>query len=1225
MKQVTIYTRLSTVTIFLVALVVLLGESAIWGTERMEHGIPGFWDLLEKASSVGTTDKPSIVRVPKGIYHFYQDQCGQEELYISNGLQQNPRYVGISLRNLKNVIIDFQGSELQIHGQVLPIAMRHCDNCTLRNFIIDSTSPLMQQIEIVKNDEKGIIFKPAPGVRCRTENNNIIFESEFWKGHLSGGSVFDKKTKHLLHNVTDISVNFQNAQQNADGTFTCPFWKDGRLSTGSVVVLRPFIFPTTIFLDQCRDTKLADIKIHYGNAKAVLAQLCENVHLDGVSITLRGADDPRCFTANADSTHFSCCKGKIIVENGVFEAAMDDAINVHGIYTKVVRRVNNKTIHVQFMGQGSWGYEWARSGDAVRFIHSRKMDHYMGIFRIATVKPIDRPDFTGVKILELTFDESLPEFVQSDGTCGVENMAWNPDVVFRKNIVRNNRARGCLFSTGGSVLVEDNLFDHVSGTAILFCGDCNFWYESGPCRNVVIRGNRFVNCMGSFYQYCNAIISIFPEIPDFDDQHLFYYGGREDAFVIEKNEFETFDFPILYGRSIDGLTFRHNKIRHNNDFPKISPIKVPFFFEKADRIRIYKNEIDSGFEPERDIKAVRMPIGSLKTNADEPFGPVKKMANTRNEHFFAYRSFNKEPETTKQFAEIGVKTRCFYAAHTINSMGNSYCEYPPVWKGVKTYDWSAYDQQVKDLLAAHPDEKLICMIDLNTPYWAIRKLAYDSFSAITRAASDQHWYDLTFPWMEDFLRYSEEHFGDRIVAYILAAGGTSEWYEYDRGESSWINNQAWIKWCRKRNLKLGDDTPGESTRHKAAFENAIFDPAKEPEKPAFWQFHNEIIVDAMLRYAHLARELVPTKSIGFFFGYYLVSDPRLVSFGHLDYERIYASPDIDFFISPGNYSDRLMGGGSGPQLVQGTLELYGKHYLHEIDHGTHVSPDWHVWNNQEEDEAGLKRETAYALVNNGSLWIFDMWGKRFTVEKTRTLIRHLKEIADRFKNEKLKSTAEVLMIADPQSMYYTNEVNPIAIALAEGIQNKLNRIGTAYDVYSFNDIPQLDMNRYKAVVLAGTFLITPEREAILKKYVCNGNRAIFWGFAPGICDGKTLDVRRVEKWTGVPRDTSGVSVTDMKGWSSIYSRDYAGLTPRIFRDNMKKANVHFYIDEETPVYANERLIMIHCKNGGEKSIRLPKTYTKVIELYSGKTACENDNKFIWKFDTPDTVLFELVK
>ncbi|CEN52528.1 hypothetical protein CCAN11_2470038 [Capnocytophaga canimorsus] len=70
---------------------------------------------------------------------------------------------------------------------------------------------------------------------------------------------------------------------------------------------------------------------------------------------------------------------------------------------------------------------------------------------------------------------------------GIENLTWTPEVIFKNNIVRNNRARGALFSTPKKVICEENTFDHTHGTAILLCGDCNGWFETGACREVIIR------------------------------------------------------------------------------------------------------------------------------------------------------------------------------------------------------------------------------------------------------------------------------------------------------------------------------------------------------------------------------------------------------------------------------------------------------------------------------------------------------------------------------------------------------------------------------------------------------------------------------------------------------------------------------------------------------------------------------------------------------------------
>lgn len=597
--------------------------------------------------------------------------------------------------------------------------------------------------------------------------------------------------------------------------------------------------------------------------------------------------------------------------------------------------------------------------------------------------------------------------------------------------------------------------------------------------------------------------------------------------------------------------------------------------------------------------------------------------------YTCYRSFWPEPEMTARFGELGIHTRCFFAANAINSAGFEYCKYPPIWQGIKKYDFAAYDRQVSDLLAANPRAKFLCMIDLNTPYWLTRRFAYDSFDVVSHAASDPQWLKLTTEWMLDFIAYSERKYGDRIEAYILSGGGTSEWYEYDRGKSSRVKNAAWRAWCKKNGFAFGEDVPAESALKKAAFENVIYDPATEMEKIQYWRFHNEVIAEAILHFARAARPNIGReKELGVFFGYYMVSDSKLVSFGHLDYERVMASPDLDFFISPGTYNDRMIGGGSGPQLVDGTLLRHGKRYLHEIDHRTHGvsgSPgSENRWKTQAEDSAGLTREAAFALINHASLWWFDMWGGWYPNEETRQLIGRLKKVSDAYVSDRSPSVAEALLVADPQSAYGVNEKMPHASAMARQFREKVARAGAPYDIYSFNDLEAVDLSRYKVVFLPATLLITPERAEILRRHVLKDGRTVVWVYAPGISDGKSLDVARVKQWTGSAYRTPGPATVDMGGWTSVYAFEYQTMTPAAIREILRRAGVHLYVEGEDPVYANRRLLAIHCQAGGEKRIALPRVCKRVVDVLKGVTVAEQAAAFTYRFESPDTVLFELV-
>ena len=594
-----------------------------------------------------------------------------------------------------------------------------------------------------------------------------------------------------------------------------------------------------------------------------------------------------------------------------------------------------------------------------------------------------------------------------------------------------------------------------------------------------------------------------------------------------------------------------------------------------------------------------------------------------------YRSFTREPETAKIFAqELGVKTRCFFAANTINSRSEYYCQYPPIWVGEGKYEFEHFDEQMDEMVTANPDGNFICMIDLNTPYWLTRRIQPDSYTDPASAAANPNWIKITLRWMKDFITYAEAHYGDRIIGYVLSGGGTSEWYDGVRGHPTRAKSAAWKKWCEEQGIDDGPDPPAISKLNHASFEGHLYDPEADRAQVNYWRFHNGLIADAILTYAREARAMLPKeKQIGVFFGYYFIGPTRPVSWGHLEYERVYASPDISFFIAPGSYSNRGIGGGSGSQAMFMTAMLNGKRFMHEIDFTPHDYWTRQVgWKTVEDDIAGNTRESCFALINHLDYWWFDMWGGFYANPKLRERIGEMEKIQERFREDLSPSVAEVLYVADPKSLYYVREGDPFARAGAEAFRNQLSLIGAPYDCCSFSDLEKMDLSQYKVVLMPQLFLIDEARAAFLREKVCTDGRTVLFAYAPGIIDGKTLDPSRVKAWAGVPFGKKGdpVSETPMGEWNAVYAYEAEAFTTDVIRNLCGKAGVHFYVDPGIPVFANSRLVSIHCKEGGPRTVSLPAKAARVVDLLSGEVVAKRAKTFKIECASPDTQLFEII-
>lgn len=530
-----------------------------------------------------------ILRFEEGRYNFHEKGCAEREYYISNHDQTNPKKVGLALEDMKNLTVDGQGAELIFHGRMLPVSLLRSENCTLKNLHIDFENPHISQVKVIENDpQKGIVFEPAQWVKYRITKDGF-FETygDGWTMRHNYGIAFEGDTKHLVYNTSDVYCPIKGVKEIAPRRILAPEWKDQRLVPGTVMALRGWYRPTPgIFLSHDVNTTIENVQVHYAEGMGLLAQLCENITLDKFGVCLRGENDPRYFTTQADATHFSGCKGKIVSRNGLYEGMMDDAINVHGTYLKVVKRVDDRTLVGRYMHNQAWGFEWGCTGDEVQFVRSNTMELIGETNRIASIRPYDKEQIVGAREFLITFTEPVDAAINEKSGFGIENLTWTPEVLFAGNVIRNNRARGTLFSTPKATVVEDNLFDHTSGAAVLLCGDCNGWYETGACRNVIIRKNRFVNALTNLFQFTNAVISIYPEIPNLKDQQKYFHGGKDGGIVIEDNVFETFDAPILYAKSVDGLVYRRNVIKVNHDYKAFHPNQRRFWLERVTNVSI---------------------------------------------------------------------------------------------------------------------------------------------------------------------------------------------------------------------------------------------------------------------------------------------------------------------------------------------------------------------------------------------------------------------------------------------------------------------------------------------------------------------------------------------------------------------------------------------------------------------------------------------------------------
>ncbi len=602
--------------------------------------------------------------------------------------------------------------------------------------------------------------------------------------------------------------------------------------------------------------------------------------------------------------------------------------------------------------------------------------------------------------------------------------------------------------------------------------------------------------------------------------------------------------------------------------------------------------------------------------------------------WFAYRSFRPQPEPIRAFADLGVDTVCVFPANTDSSLGVPYSPYPPIWTGPERYDWDSLRRHFDDVLAACPGGQLLCLVDLNTPTWWCRVTREpDSFYDLGRIAASPRYRRDVGEWLTAFLSYCQEQYAEAMAGYVLAGGCTTEWQDLSHAQESTSRNAAWRAWQAARGVAAPVDLPNATLRQRASHAT-LRDPVTDEVGVDTWRFTADLVGDVILHFAQVAQQTLQHRvPVGVFYGYCLEHGrTRLLDEGHLDFDRVFASPDLDFFISPGTYSDRASGGASGPMLPLGTLRRHGKAFLHEIDHRTHTARKvtdigtilpGHGESDPAASVAGLRRELCVALLKGLSLWWFDMFGGWYDDPAVRAEVGRLKMVWDRLADHEGQPAAQVALVVDADSLYYLDGHSALADELLGQQRVGLGRIGAPYDVLSFADLAEVDLSPYRLLVFAGLFAVDEAKRQVLRERVCRDGRTVLWIGACGIIADGRWDPENVRRLTGHRHDIGAVASLDLGDWTSVYA-PAPNLSAAELQRWCDAAGVHRYVATEDPVLATDRLVMIHTAAGGATRVRLRQRVARVVEVFSGQVVATDTAEFELALNAPDTVLLELV-
>lgn len=600
----------------------------------------------------------------------------------------------------------------------------------------------------------------------------------------------------------------------------------------------------------------------------------------------------------------------------------------------------------------------------------------------------------------------------------------------------------------------------------------------------------------------------------------------------------------------------------------------------------------------------------------------------------SFKSFRPTAKNISDFHKAGVKLFSILSSGLYSILGVPYSLYGESWIGPKQYDFDVIDKQIELFRENAPDCYFALMIQLDTRDWWLKSHENfpNSFTHLSQMASNTEWREAAAEYLQAVITHVEEKYGDIIYGYFLLCGTTTEWFsERDYEASHPFKEEYYKQYTRNAYAKIPTEQELVLPKHVSFQENS--------NVKLYRKAHAEQTADTILYFAGKAQQILQHKKLlGVYFGYlFELIGARIWNTGHLAYEKVFFSDDIDMISSPSSYEYRGLDSTSAFMLTYKTLDMHNKLYYLEFDHITHLAPASiegfmipggdSKCKNQIETLNLMQRDFMLCVANGAALWWFDMFEGWFYSEEMMNNIRDMIVISKRLTKCKQESVAEIAVIASGEALYGVSKNSNLNTKLLGRQRNGLARMGAPYDVYSAGDMQGVDLNQYKLFIFLDAFEMKQEQRDIIQELKHMG-KTFLWMYAPvylqggldalnetvgmqvelltenvhGVnCEAELLseplfciDDNEAISLAEYDNGKSAIAYKELDTYISVYSA-VGNLGGEVLRKIAKIAGVHIY-SESAPVYINSCITGVYSVTDVELSLKEDGIYK---DLFTG--------------------------
>ena len=496
--------------------------------------------------------------------------------------------------------------------------------------------------------------------------------------------------------------------------------------------------------------------------------------------------------------------------------------------------------------------------------------------------------------------------------------------------------------------------------------------------------------------------------------------------------------------------------------------------------------------------------------------------------------------------------------------------------------WDIVLYPPNDWVQAHPND--ICMDDSG-------KRVYDgpapySFASKSALAAMER-------AMVKAIQYLESSpYANRIIGYRINSGHYTEWIGWFPPNGRFTDFSPVAKSAFAEYLKQNHPEWNDSHIPTAAERNSS-DPAARSRCAAYFDFYSQLAADNIIHLMRKAREIVGReKLLGTYYGYLMSSPVKGNSQmrAHRALKRLIDSKTVDYLMSPQPYGIRGLGDTCGDMKPFATLAANGIVPVIEDDTRTSNGP-YNGDNSQVhtlmQSIGIIRRNVGIVLCRREPVFFYAIYeGTEFDFPEFAADMAITRKLAEHCLSSGVGRNAEVAYVMS-EKMYNAAPLPKKERKSAGFAWQRYNKDGSVRidDVTYVPGVEDVFRFNYTTLSRAGAPV-----DYVLAEDLADhpGNYKLY--IEPDILAGKV----RFRTASGTTELDSLLKIDDLR---NMYAR----------------AGVHVYTDTADPMEANDRLVTLHARFAGRKTVKLPKRAT-VLDVFNRRIVAKNAEEF--SFEAP---------